>query len=501
MEELSLSKNITNYILENHTVGFNSRGNIKIDDFSMGGNGLSKRFFNRFLSDRKQYKSIDESLRDMDQKEIQEELSNLLPTLSDTLINHLQAIEVNKLHESSDLVVEKDAYLNAIPVINVEDVKGRAFMIDGTTARRSLIEEKSWERVVGTNHVKLMREMSHCGRFKYDPRDSRPFTHLETSLGKETLYNLYVPPVYREGRDLKAKLDPVFIDFLEGLFLGSCRSYAYNWLYYSSFKRIPTYLVLVGAGGIGKNLLAEALKYVHTDYNFKKAPASALESKFNGHLENCTMLYYDECKFSAGAEGRTIRKNRLKEWANDCVPIENKGQDAINRDIFCSAILATNNDSDIHLERLDRKFSVMELSEDRLEKRLGADTTQKLWEYIKDPSFPDAFLNYLEDKIDPDFNPHMEYKGTKFEDLVLSSLYGWQSELLEMITGGTYSYIVLKDCKENISRFPTRHTKVDDFLKNFTHEGETLGKIVLINGKPNIKVNEKFCPTSEEGSL
>jgi len=214
------------------------------------------------------------------------------------LLSHVQSIEISKVSDSTGIEVDKDAYLNAIPVVDMEDVKGRAIMVDKSSLRRSLVEEKSWERIVGSKHVALVKEVGYCGRFKYDPRDARPYSQMDTSLGKETLYNLYVPPVYRESRDLKAALDPRFIKFLDGLFQDSCRDYAYNWLYHSCFKRMPVYLVLVGAGGIGKNLLAEALKYIHTSFNFKKAPPSALESKFNGHLENCTMLYYDECKFS-----------------------------------------------------------------------------------------------------------------------------------------------------------------------------------------------------------
>jgi len=499
MESTSLSNNILNYLAENFEISTNTRGNAKVDDFNFGGAGLAKRFCKRFLSDRKIYEDIDKSLLVLSDKEIIEEVSNVLPTIRERLLSHVQSIEISKVSDSTGIEVDKDAYLNAIPVVDMEDVKGRAIMVDKSSLRRSLVEEKSWERIVGSKHVALVKEVGYCGRFKYDPRDSRPYSQMETSLGKETLYNLYVPPVYRESRDLKAALDPRFIKFLDGLFQDSCRDYAYNWLYHSCFKRMPVYLVLVGAGGIGKNLLAEALKYIHTSFNFKKAPPSALESKFNGHLENCTMLYYDECKFSAGKEGRTIRKNKLKEWANECVPIENKGQDPINRDIFCSAIIATNNDSDVHLDQLDRKFSVMELSEERLEKRLGLEDTQFLWEYIKDPGFSDAFINYLEKKVDLKFNPHVEYKGPKFDQLVLSSLYGWQQELLDRIQNSQTPHISIKDCRENISLFPKHNTKVDDFLKNFTVDRDSLGKIVTIDGSPKIKVNEKFLPKTNEG--
>ena len=44
MEEASLSKKLADYLITNHDIQFNTRGNLKIDDFSVSGAGLSKRF-------------------------------------------------------------------------------------------------------------------------------------------------------------------------------------------------------------------------------------------------------------------------------------------------------------------------------------------------------------------------------------------------------------------------------------------------------------------------
>jgi hypothetical protein len=500
MEELSLSQKLSHYILENYEVSFNRRGSLKVDDFSFSGHSLAKRFCNKFLADRREQKKINEDWLLLSDKEVIEEVANILPTVVEHTTNYLNIKEIDDFRDSTGLASIKEAYLNVVPVIDMEDPKGKAYMVEKDSGRISLLEEKSWERVVGSKHVAKVMEAGYCGRFEFNPRVLEPFRKQITTLGEEMIYNKFLPPAYRFKRKSSAKLDQRFIDFLEGFFLDSCREYAYNWLYHSSFSRLPIYLVLVGAGGIGKNLLAEALKYIHGDTNFTKAPASALDTKFNGHLVDSTMIYYDECKFSAGKEGVTTRKNRLKEWANEYVPVELKGKDAQNKDIFCSAVIATNNDSDVHLERLDRKFSVMELSEERLEKRLGVDNTQFLWKYIQDPDFPHAFLNYLEDFIDPDFNVNVEYKGPKFDQLVLSSLYGWQQELLDRIQNTTMPYLSVKALKEEIALFPRHNTKVDDFLKNFTIEGHRLGSIVIIDGKPKIKINEHFLPKEIEAS-
>lgn len=502
MEETSLSKKLADYLLENFNVEFNSRGNLRIDDFSISGSGLAKRFTKYFFTDKKKVKELEEDLLLLSDKELIEEIGNALTTTNELIRKHLQNLEMEEIKESSELSANREAYLNVIPVIDMENVKGSAVMVEKDSGRVSELQEKAWERVVGSKYVSKIMEIGYCGRFVYNPRIISPYHKTETPLGEEVIYNKYIPPTYRIKRDLSVKLDPIFIKFLEGLFEDSCRDYAYNWIYHSCFTRIPVYLVLVGAGGIGKNLLAEMLKMIHGHTNFTKAPPSALDSKFNGHLLDATMIYYDECKFSAGKEGATIRKNRLKEWANDSVPVELKGIDASNKDIFCSAIIATNNDSDVHLERLDRKFSVMELSEERLEKRMGLKDTQFLWEYIHRKDLAHAVLNYLEDFIDPDFNPNIEYKGPKFDQLVLSSLYGWQQELLDRIENAESKYISLKECRENISLFPHHNNKVDDFLKNFTIDGNILGRVVKIEGIKKIKIDDSHLPKDlEESSL
>lgn len=500
MGEISTSKKLANYLLENHDISRTQRGKIKVDDFTLGGNGVATRFLNTFIKpNRAILKEVNEDWLLLNDVELKDQVLNIFPSVMEALEDHVRAIEADEAREGIELPNHNDYLLEYTPVIDMQDPRGGAKMLDNATGRiNPTITERAWERAVGAKHAKLMFELRYGGLFEYNPRDLEP--HIVSTLnGKDiTIYNTYFPPGHRIERNREAKLDQRFIDFLEGFFLDSCRSYAYNWLYHSTFKKMETYLVMVGAGGIGKNLLAEALKYVHGVSNFTKAPPSALDSKFNGHLVDSTMVYYDECRFSSDSYGNTTKKNRLKEWSNDYVPVEIKGVDAKNMDIYCSAIIATNNDSDVHLEQLDRKFSVMELTEERLEKRLGVETAQFLWRYIKEDDFPDAFLNWLEERINPDFNIFQEYKGEKFNQLVLSSLLTWQSELLfNFVLSGMSEKYSFKELKENIPYFPNSSAKVNDFLINFIWEGESLGKVVKDNGINTVIVNDKFKPIIE----
>ena len=501
MGEISSSLKLANYLQENFEITKSQRGKIKVEDFSFSGNGVATRFFNTYIkNDKKILKAVNENWLMISEDAAKKELSNIFPSTIEILEARLNDLEIAQASKDLDIPNYKQTLLSYIPVVDVADARGSAKMFNKLSKRIDIeIKERAWERIVGPKHAKLMWELGYSGLFEYNPRTLESF-HVQRYNGEDiTTYNTYLPPGHRLERDKTASLDERFIKFLETFFLDSCRGYAYNWLYHSTFKKMETYLVLVGAGGIGKNLLAEALKYVHGVTNFTKAPPSALDSKFNGHLRDATMVYYDECRFSSDQYGNTIKKNRLKEWANDFVPVEIKGVDAKNMNIFCSAIIATNNDSDVHLEQLDRKFSVMELTEERVEKRLGIDDTQFLWDYIKSEEFPDAFLNYLENYLREDFNIYQEYKGDKFEQLVISSLLTWQNELLfSYILSGQSDKYSFKDLKENIPYFPNSSSKVNDFLINFIWEGESLGKVIKGNGINTILVNEKFKPLIEK---
>lgn len=496
MEEFSTTHKLSQYLLENYQVGLNTRGKLKVGDFSFSGPSMSGRFLNNFIiPNKKMLKEINPDWLLLSEKELKEEVTNIIPTVVEMLEDHLKETSIQNTSDTLDTPITKADYINAVPVIDMEHPKGNAIMVDKRTNRPSLITEEAWKRVVGPKHVAIVSEIAYSGRFEYNPRTVEAFREVQTEIGTETMFNKFIPPAHRIERDMSATLHPDFENFLNTFFKDSCRNYAFNWIYHSVYKKIPVYMVLVGAGGIGKNLLAESLKYLHGLTNFTKAPPSALDSKFNGHLMDATIIYYDECKFSAGKDGSSYRKNRLKEWANDYVPVEMKGIDASNRDIFCSAIIATNHDSDVYLEQLDRKFSVMELSTERLEKRIGAEKTQKLWNYIKEDTFPDALLNWLEPQIDPKFNVNVEYKGDRFHELVLSSLTSWQQELLNnYILSRQNRYYSIKKLKEDVPFFPHHTAKVNDFLCNFTFEGETLGSVVMKEGLRYVKVNDKFSP-------
>lgn len=499
MEETSLSKKLAVYLLENFDVSISRRGKVKIKDFTLAGNGVATRFYNTVVEQNKvMFKDIKEDWLYLPMDEAKAQITNILPSVIEHIEEHFEATERNKELEEIKIAPHLQMYYDCFPVVDIENLRGSAKIVYKGDLRVTEIQEKAWERIVTPKHAKAQLELGYSGYFKYDPYSVEAYKEIEERGSIVPVYNTFKPPMHLVERDKDAKLDDRFIEFLETFFESTCKDYAYNWIYHSTFKKMETYLVLVGAGGTGKNLLAEAIKQLHGVGNFTKAPPSALDSKFNGHLKDCTMVYYDECKFSSDRNG-TVKKNRLKEWSNGYVPIEIKGVDAVNEDIYCSAIIATNNDSDVHMEQLDRKFSVMEITDERLENRLGVETTQFLWRYILEDNFADAWLNWLESKIDSDFNIYKEYKGPKFNNLVISSLSTWQQSLIfDYVLSGLKERYSFSEIKDDVITFPSQAAKVEDFLLNFLWEGERLGKVVRDSGKIYVEVAKKFAPDTDK---
>lgn len=432
----------------------------------------------------------------------QSRITNKLPLIAQEIVKRNAKELGMELDGGTDLTeIVKGCY----PVVNLleNNSKDLYFMINKDTQRVENITYKAWEAMIGrAGATEFVQSNGLVGTLAYNPRDTAPFRiGSSTESGKPIkVYNAYYPPGHRLKRNKTAVLDPFIIKAVETFFLNDqARLYAYNWMYASLYGRVTPYLVFVGAGGTGKNLIGRILTRLHGERNSAIIPETILKSQFNSSLENITFAFYDECKFSNAGGESTQAKNRLKAWAEKHIPVERKGRDVVQVENFASALITTNHSTDVWLEQKDRKFSVVEITDKRLETRIPKDEINRIWAIIlEDPEFPDAFLNYLEQFVDPNFNPHKEYKGEKFEELVLTSLHHWQRTLLEDYiknpdkkSDGFY----LKDLRETIDNFPKGTAKINDFLKNFTDsKGEVMGGIVKREGQTFLRVNDKYVP-------
>jgi len=503
-EETSLSHKIRNYTVANHSYSEDAKGILIIDGVPLKGATAGRRFFIDVLkASRKNLMKIDNDLALKDEKEMQSDLKDYMPMAIDLLLKDVKAEYIASKISTVGEPTSLDHVMNLVPVWDARDKKGGARMVSKDTLTYVPFEHKTWLNMMPPKHIAACKEQNLYGEFEYNPRLTEAYKLEERADGPIRVYNTYKAPMHLLNRKRDVKIDPRFLKFFNTFFVTEAsRIYAENWIYNSLFNKLETYLVLVGAGGTGKNLLAEGIKQLHGKDNFNKASITCLDSRFNGHLMNCTLNYYDECKFSSDKDGNSPRKNRLKDWANAYVAVETKGVDSRDSDIFASSIISTNNDSDLYIEQNDRKFSIMDITDERLEKRLGIEDANWIWKYILTEEFRHGWMNHLEDTVDLNFDTHKEYHGPKFDKLVLTSLSNWKTQLLEeyILTkeAASYSFKMLSD---NIPYMPRSVAKVNDFLRSFKYEGKDLGEVVKIDGYNHVKVSKHFAPEDSDTDL
>tara|TARA_R110002126_G_C10476909_1_gene501538 strand:+ start:416 stop:2023 length:1608 start_codon:yes stop_codon:yes gene_type:complete len=491
--ELSSSiENLTTY-LKVRTITQTQRKEIKVDGVPLMGNGAPTKVFNQFFATNKRdLEKIQEGLVFESDAVIRDVLAKILPDVSLALKRELNERN-GVVSPNSSIPAHLEYYYSLIPFRDLEDPKAGSIMIDTKTNRITEVEEASWIKQVGPDFVKESFPDRKGGRIEYNPRSFIPFRVVGDTGREEVIFNRFNPPAFlMEGYDDTSKLDPLFIRFIDTFFGNEeSRQYTIDWIYHSLFKKMEPYLMFVGIGGTGKNLLMEACRELHGRTNFEKAAPSCLFKEFNSHLPNCTMVIYDEVDFSQKSGRGSSAKNRLKEWRNDRVPIERKGQNAKTTDIYCSGILATNNDSDVHLEVTDRKFSPVELTEVRMINKFEESEITQLWKCIYDESFQASFFNWLEENKQSDFDAHKEYKGEKFYKLVVTSLPVWAREIRSRVLEGNNSYLALSNLKDEIPTLPNID-RIQEFLLSYLEVDTVLGELVPYEGRHAIKINSSY---------
>lgn len=278
---------------------------------------------------------------------------------------------------------------------------------------------------------------------KYMPRSRRGITVVEsqTTLEEISYYNTYVPPEWEQWRSrnpdqwkkIPAKPPALVMKLLKHLIpLKEEREYLYAWMFTSMTARSYVYLVLCGAPGAGKNrfkLLLRALHGMGNAADGKKETFGANENKFNGQMEDNTLIWFDELKYNQEMEPR------LKEYQNDYISIERKGVDATkSTEIYPSMVISNNYPRENYLPFDARKFAPLVLAKRDLKFSMTSDEIGELSDRI-DSSRPDFDVKYVAQVAKwilsvgakhVDKWPYMEYKGPKFWEIAHASMSRWQ---------------------------------------------------------------------------
>jgi hypothetical protein len=264
---------------------------------------------------------------------------------------------------------------------------------------------------------------------------------------------------------------------------------------------------LNGAKGIGKGIFTDHIcKALIGKDNHKLAPPSGLDSNFNALLENCRMIIFDEFKID---EDEKI--NKLKRYINKDQMIEHKGQD-VKKTIqtYNSFIISSNSLSDIRIAWDDRRFSVVDIATSKLDEAWTSKEINELIDMINedDSDLMRQFGYWLLYRNTKE-NEFGVYKGSHFYKLCYSSLPEWSKVIIDEVTTGLYDSLddvslrmAYKD-RNPMGKFPQVH-RVEDFLKNYKHDGKHyLGEISKSGKSWYIQVSDNFytSPKKDDSGL
>jgi hypothetical protein len=188
--------------------------------------------------------------------------------------------------------------------------------------------------------------------------------------GNRKFYNVYEPPhwcsdeFYGKEQLFENRPVPELVHrFLNHLVDGDILSYNYilDWCSIAIKDRNLTILTLIGNQGIGKGTLTDLLSMVFGKTNFGKGRGNIFKGRFNSQLGDKRLVLLDEVELKSDEEF-----NLFKDLVNSEIIIEAKGKDERLAKNFANFILISNDASGIRLPSDDRRFSLVNLTKNKL---------------------------------------------------------------------------------------------------------------------------------------
>ena len=192
-------------------------------------------------------------------------------------------------------------------------------------------------------------------------------------------------------------------------------------------------LALLGKQGTGKSTLFEIMiRIIGYLYCYATSENEDINGKFNGYLSKTILCFFDEAKISE--EGY----NKIKTWITQpSINIQQKGVNQIFKKNFTNFMLATNKTKFIPLEKRDRRWFVLEVSDAERGK-------EKYWNelYKNIDNEIEGFVNYLYELDvkrleEPPLNEAKELQIENAESKIVS----WFNKWIKSAECKEYSFI------------------------------------------------------------
>lgn len=427
--------------------------------------------------------------------------------------NRIKAQNPNFASNGTYDMTSKIAYTDYIQLRDMRS--GIKIMWDTTTDKYADLDPSVWEAQI----PKLTPEIKEA-RFlpvllKYNPRSTTNKRKVE--YGSSLVYevNTYVRPSWMDVSEFKDKPNELFFKLLSHLFPNKeCQKYVVYWIYTAMKHRNQTYLLLNSGMGTGKGTLAQLIENLIGADNTFKTSEEFFDTRFNGELYQKRLVFFDEVPINSHT------RTKLKYYANDRIHIEQKGQEPRYMDNFASFVIASNHDHNAQLMSNDRRFSVPEITDARLD----VDTATSFHKLIKNKGELAAIGNWIliqGEKMDKaeEFSPFLAYKTKKFHKLCINALSDWQTwtirmlqnpdklpdDLKEQLLEDEHKRIPLKEFQKQFKRENGAdariggESKMRGFLNDQLDEnGQPYGEIRRKDGFAMVKFMDKYCVNLEE---
>jgi hypothetical protein len=192
-------------------------------------------------------------------------------------------------------------------------------------------------------------------------------------------------------------------------------------------------ITLLGGQGTGKGVFFRMLRAIWPMTTLLVSDVDQVIGRFNACLERNFVICMDEALFS----GDRRALDRLKSVVTEPrLQIEQKYQPMRSIESVHRFFAASNHDHFAHVERDDRRFYFLRVSNERQQDTVYLD---QIVTAIKDPRTIGALVYYLKRKDLSSFNPRAKPKTVEHLAQKLKSLQGFERYWFEVLSAGDFS--------------------------------------------------------------
>ena len=356
--------------------------------------------------------------------------------IEETMLKKCPFLEVSTLRKLIDELTSKIPSYHLKQKLSrcqiVQDIAGddMCYLLDPQSKEVVRIKEKKITRLCeDRQEVKSVLASIYPANFTYNPFEA---TRLYRQ-NSDWFYNCYVPPTwyekifYSKGKLKVSKqetLPTLYKQFFTHLVQGHSESFDYVLMWLSNALRDRNYCVLTAIGnqGIGKGVLGEIMRLLVGEKNFHTSDTRLITKDFNKQFKNKRIVFCDEIQIL-----KVEHVNKFKALINDMIEIEGKGENAVEVKNYASIYIASNNFDSIRLTDDDRRFSIIELTDQKL---IGHMSTDEIGSLIE-PENIEKLAQYLWHlKIDKD-EMKLPFRSSRTEEVRLAGLKDWEEWLFD----------------------------------------------------------------------